>query len=226
MATTPSVLAREAGTSGSTARSVRRRPSFSHLMIGTAAVLAFGLNYLALQSKDNTTLVAIADGAIAEGSPFSAEMIRLAALPSDFEGISHLIAEDDLAGFIGWIVGRSVTDGELVSRAMLIRPGAGDGLRTMSIPIGIEHAAGATLVVGDRVDVISLVENVPKFVATDLEVVSIAAASEGGISGVGPYHVVVGVSAEQALALAMAIDQGSIEVLRSTGAGSIPGDTG
>jgi Flp pilus assembly protein CpaB len=203
---------------------VRRRPSLSHILIALAAVLAFGFNYLALQNRDASTMVAVATAPIADGTPFAADLVRYVPLPSDFEGITHLIAEPDLAGLDGWIVSRSVAKGELVDRAIVIRPGANNGLRTMSIPVPIEHAAGETLVIGDRVDVISMVDEVPTFVALDLEVVSIAETSEGGLSGVGPYHVVVAVTSEEALALARAIDDGSIEIIRSTGAGSPTGD--
>jgi Flp pilus assembly protein CpaB len=121
-------------------------------------------------------------------------------------------------------VSRSVADGELVDRSIVIRPGANDGLRTMSIPVPVEHAVGATLMVSDRVDVISVIDGQPSFVAEDLEVVSIAATSQGGLSGVGPYHIVVAVTSDEALALAKAIDDGSIEVVRSTGALLSTGD--
>jgi Flp pilus assembly protein CpaB len=199
-------------------------PSLSHILIALAAVFAFGLNYLALQNRDATTMVVVADGPIAEGTALRADLVRLAPLPSDFEGMGHLIVENDLDSLHGWIVSRSVADGELVDRAIVIKPGANDGLRTMSIPVPIEHAVGATLVVGDRVDVISMIEGVPTFVSADLEVVSIADTSQGGLSGVGPYHVVVAVTSPEALALAQAIEEGSIEIVRSTGAGSPTGD--
>ena len=218
MATSPSALTREAGTSAPTVRSARYRPSLSHLAIAVAVVLAFVLNYLALQSREATTLVAIAESSIAAGSSLTPDLVRFAPLPADFEGIGHLVREADLADLEGWIVGRSVREGELIDRSLVVRPGTGDGLRTMSIPVPIEHAAGATLVVGDRVDVISIVGEEPVFVATDLEVVSIADSTQTGLSATGPYHVVVGVSPQQALALARAIADGSLEIVRSTGA--------
>jgi Flp pilus assembly protein CpaB len=184
-------------------------------------VLAFGLNYLALQNRDATSLVAVAAVPIAEGSPFDSEKVRLAPLPADFEGLRHLLTEEDVAGLDGWIVGRSLAEGEPIGRSDLLRPGGGGGLRTMSIPVSVEHAAGATIVVGDRVDVISIVGEAPTFVATDLEVVSIGEAAQTGLTASGPYHVVVAVNPDQALSLARAIAEGSLEVLRATGAPAI-----
>jgi len=136
------------------------------------------------------------------------------------------MGQADLERLEGWIVGRSVREGELIDRSLVIRPGAGDGLRTMSIPVAAEHAAGATLVIGDRVDVISMVGEEPVFVASGLEVVSIADTTQTGLSAAGPYHVVVGVSPAQALALARAIADGSLEILRSTGADALEEEQG
>jgi Flp pilus assembly protein CpaB len=217
-------MTREAGTSAPTTRPARRRPSLSHVAIAFAALLAFGFNYLALQNRGATMMVAIADAPIAEGTALASELVRLVPIPSDFEGLEQVIVEEDLTRVEGWIVNRSVTEGELIDRSMVIEPGTGDGLRTMSIPVTVEHAAGGTLVVGDRVDLISLVGDEPEFVAVDLEVVGIAEMAQGGLSGVGPYFIVVAVTSEDALALAKAIDDGSIEIVRSTGAGAVAAD--
>jgi Flp pilus assembly protein CpaB len=191
-----------------------------------AALLAFGLNYLALQNRDASSLVAVAAAPIAEGTALGPDVVRLAPIPSDFEGLEHLVAGDDLAALEGWIAARPLAEGEPIGRSDLVRPGGGEGLRTMSIPVSVEHAAGATVVVGDRVDVISIVGDAPAFVATDLEVVGIGEASQAGLTVAGPYHVVVAVEPAQALALARAIADGSLEVLRSTGAATIDGGEG
>ncbi|HEX6287385.1 MAG TPA: hypothetical protein VFZ80_07855, partial [Acidimicrobiia bacterium] len=113
------------------------------------------------------------------------------------------------------------SEGAVVDTSSLSEPGEGSGLRTMSMPIDREHAAGGSLVAGDRVDVISVVDGVPGFVATNLEVTGVAEEASGGIGAVSAYHVVLSVSAEQALALAAAIDSGSLEIIRSTGAEAI-----
>jgi Flp pilus assembly protein CpaB len=184
-------------------------------------LLAFGLNYLALQNRDATTLVAVAAEPMAEGTPFRARDITLVPLAADFVGLTHLVGEADVGDLEGWIVTRSIAPGEPIARSALIRPGAGDGLRTMSIPVPMEHAAGATLEVGDRVDVISMVGDSPAFVATDLEVVDVGESTQSGLAVAGPYHLVVAVGTDEALALARAIAEGSVEILRSTGAAPV-----
>jgi Flp pilus assembly protein CpaB len=198
----------------------------SHILIAVAALFAFGLNYLALEDRDASTLVAVADKAIAEGVPFTADLVRLTPIPSDFEALEHLVLETDIDRLHGWVVSRSVAEGELLDRGTVIRPGDSDGLRTMSIPVAVEHAVGATLVIGDRIDVISMLETGPAVIASDLEVVAIAEAESGGLTAAGTYHLVVAVTTEEALALAQAIDLGSIEILRSTGAHGPEGESG
>jgi hypothetical protein len=218
LATPPSTLAREAGTSARAVRRVRRRPSGSHILIALAVVLAFGLNYLALQDRDATVQVAVAAVPLPEGAVFAASDARLVEIPADFEGLDNLVLADDLSAFQGRIVGRAVGAGDLIDAAALVEPGSHDGLRVMSIPVGIEHAAGAGVEAGDRVDVISVAEGVPQFVATDLEVVGVADLEAGRLSAAGSYFVIVAVEADEALAIAAAINQGSVEIIRSTGA--------
>ena len=145
--------------------------------------------------------------------------MRLVPVDSDFEAIDRMVTEEDVAGFMGWMVGRHLAEGEVVGVSALVEPGDGPGLRSMSFPVPIERAAGGSLVAGDRVDVISVIDGQAGFVASDLEVTGVAETATGGISMVGTYHVVVAVTAEQALALAAALDSGSVEVVRSTGAG-------
>jgi Flp pilus assembly protein CpaB len=171
-------------------------------------LLAFGLNYLALQNRDAEVLVAVAVEPIAEGSVLTAEALTLVPIAADFEALDSLLVEGDIGEMVGMIFARSVPEGALIDIAALVDAGAEDGHRAMSIPIAIEHAAGARIVVGDRVDVITVVDGVAEFVATDL------------------YHVTVAVEEQEALALAEAIATGSLEVVRSTGAAPVSGSGG
>lgn len=216
-----SSTAREAGTSSRSARAPRRRLSGSHLFIGAVVVLAFVLNLVALQDRSETTLVAVADGPISAGSVFTENLIRLVPVSSSFEGLGSLVSEAQVASFEGWVFDRPVEAGGVVDRSLLIEPAAPSGLRSMSIPISPEHATGGALKVGDRVDVIAVADGVARFVASDVAVVGVASSDSGAFGAIGSYHVVLAVDPAQALALAEAIETGSLELIRATGASPI-----
>ena len=218
MTLSPSTAMGEAGTSPSVRRPVRRRLSLSHILIGLVVVLAFVLNVLALQDRTSSTLVAVADRPLALGSVFDASSVRLVPVPTDFEGLDSLITDSEVAALDGWVLERGVLAGGLIDVTVLVEPGAPSGLRSMSIPIAPEHAAGGTISAGDRIDVISVNDGVAEYVVAGVEVIGISDSDSGSLRGSSDYHVVVAVDDQQALALAVAIDTDSIELIRSTGA--------
>jgi Flp pilus assembly protein CpaB len=221
----PSILTREAGTSSAAARKPRKRPALAHILIALAAVLAFGLNYLALQTRDAIVIVAVADSDFDAGSTVRTSAFRLEEVDADLPGIDGLLAEADIGSVDGWIVQHAMPEGSLVPMSALVPPATHAGLRLMSIPVTAEHAAGASITAGDRIDVISVVEGVPGFVAEALEVISVSDSDQGALSVGTGYFVVVAVDPGQALALAVAIDSGSLDLVRSTGAEAIgPGE--
>ena len=181
-------------------------------------VLAFVLNFLALQDRSATTLVAVADRPITAGSAFSIDSVRLVPVPEGFEGIESLVQQARLSEFEGWVVERSIPEGGLLDQSALVEPGAPSGLRSMSLPIAVAHAAGGTIVAGDRVDVISVLDGSATYVASDIEVIGSSALDGGSFGSIGDYHIVVAVDAGQALDLAGALESGSLEIIRSTGA--------
>lgn len=217
----PTTQVREAGSPTPARRRLRRRPSATHVLIAVVVILAFVLNLLVLRDRGSTTLVAVARQPLTSGSVLGPESVRFVPVDSDFESLDHLLTQDSLASYEGWVLDRAIEEGALLEASALVQPADSSGLRSMSLPIDREHATGGTLVAGDRVDVISVVDGVPGFVATDLEVTAVADAASGAIGAVSAYHVVLSVSAEQALALAAALDSGSLEVVRSTGAEAI-----
>ena len=218
MTNAPSSIKREAGTSQPARRPVKRRLSASHFLIGLVVVLAFVLNFLALQDRSATTLVAVADRPITAGSAFSIDSVRLVPVPEGFEGIESLVQQARLSEFEGWVVERSIPEGGLLDQSALVEPGAPSGLRSMSLPIAVAHAAGGTIVAGDRVDVISVLDGSATYVASDIEVIGSSALDGGSFGSIGDYHIVVAVDAGQALDLAGALESGSLEIIRSTGA--------
>ncbi|HXV71015.1 MAG TPA: hypothetical protein VEB69_06380 [Acidimicrobiia bacterium] len=221
MTSHPTTPLREAGSPSSARRRFQRRPSASHILIAVVVILAFVLNLLVLRDRSSTTLIAVARQPLSTGSVLTLDGVEFIPVDADFEALDHLISEDALNSYEGWTLDRAIPEGGILDASALVPPGDGSGLRTMSIPIDREHAAGGSLVAGDRVDVISVTDGVPTFVATDLEVTGVAAESSGGIGAVAAYHVVLSVNADQALALAGALDSGSLEIVRSTGAETI-----
>lgn len=218
MTQSPSTKAREAGSPKPPRRRTGRRLSVTHVLIAIVVILAFVLNLLVLRDRSSTTLVAIAERPLTTGSVLSNESVRLVPVDSGFEGIGSMVTEETLDSHLGWVARRAIPEGETLSISALVEPGDGSGLRSMSVPVSIEHAAGGSLVPGDRVDVISVVEGTANFVATDLEVTGVAEAATGAIGAGGSYHVVLAVTAQQALSLASAVDMGSLEIVRATGA--------
>jgi Flp pilus assembly protein CpaB len=226
VAVSPSVLAKEAGSSTPARRRARRRPSATHLVIGAVAILAFVLNLLALRDRDATVMVAVAARPLAVGTVLSPDAVRLVPAAADFEGLPSLVAEAQLPTVEGWVLGRSVPSGGLIERTMLVEPGAPSGLRSMSIPVAAEHAAGGSIGPGDRVDIISVEDGAAAYVAVGLEVLAASERQGGSLGGLGTFYIVVAVDQEQALRLAEAIDGGSLEVVRSTGAAEIDRGSG
>ncbi|HEX6299840.1 MAG TPA: SAF domain-containing protein [Acidimicrobiia bacterium] len=225
MTVTPSTKVREVGSQKPARRRIGRPLSAAHIVIAVVVILAFVLNLLVLQDRGATTLVAIADEPLAAGSTLNADDLSLVPVDSDFEGLPELVTEDELGQLDGWVLSRGIPAGGLLDTSALIEGGSDSGLRSMSLPVPIEHAAGGTLVAGDRVDVISVVDTTARFVATDLEVLSVSESSSA-IGSISAYHIVVSVEADEALDLARALDGGSVEIVRSTGAEDIGQRTG
>jgi Flp pilus assembly protein CpaB len=217
---TPLVETRGAGTTPAARRLGFSRPSLSHVLIALAVVLAFTFNFLALQDRAETVLVAVANGPVEAGSRLTPADVRFVPVDASFEGLSTLVDEGRWESVSGWVAIRAIPDGGVISVETLTRPRAGEGLRSMSIPVSKEHAAGGLLEVGDVVDVISVGASGPEFVVAGVEVVSIAGDS-GGIGGVSGYFVVLAVDATEAIRLAGAIDAGSVEVIRASGAAPV-----
>lgn len=226
MTSSPSTKLREAGSPQPARRRIRRRPSATHVLIAVVVILAFVLNLLVLQDRSATTLVAIADQGLPEGATVEPGAVRLVPVDSNFEGLDNLMTEDVIEEFAGWVTNRSIPEGGLVDTTSLFAPGAATGLRSMSLPVPIEHAAGGSLRPGDRVDVISVIDSSARFVAIDLSVISVAEGASGSIGATSDYHVVVAVAAGEALRLAEALDAGSMELVRSTGAAGIGEEMG
>ncbi|MEX2135241.1 MAG: SAF domain-containing protein, partial [Acidimicrobiia bacterium] len=155
-------------------------------------MLAFTFNFLALQDRDRTVLVAVANAPLDAGTSLSPDDVRFVTIDAGFEGMASLVEQESWTSVRGWVLTRPVPEGGVIAVDALTRPLGGDGLRSMSVPVAPEHAAGGLLEIGDVVDVISLDDGVPAYVVAGVEVVGVSTGS-GGIGAAGGYFVVLAV---------------------------------
>lgn len=166
----------------------------------------------------------MADRSLVAGSTFEVDSVRLVQVDASFEGLDLLVDEEELPRYEGWVMARSVPAEGLVTVTDLAARDAASGLRSMSLPVALERAAGGSLTPGDLVDVISVVDGTARFIATGLEVLAVSDTGSGSIGSVASHHVTVAVDPADALRLAEALEAGSMELVRSTGAADIEGD--
>jgi hypothetical protein len=191
----------------------RGRVSGAHLLAAVAAVLAFLANLVVLRGTDQRMAVAVAAADVEAGEPIT----QVRFVEADVASLDGLVTSREWENGPALVARVSIPAGTPLSEALTVPAAAGGGLRMMSIPVDVAHAAGGKARAGDRVDVVRVVDGVARYVAQDLEVLD--AAEAGGGIGLGGYHLVVAVTERQALDLAEAISGGSVEVVITTGAG-------
>ena len=217
------VRAEETGRSVSTAKVAKRSPfsrlSFGHVVMISAGLLAFMLNVLVLRSKDETVEVSVAAQSIAAGSRLRVEDIGYRSIAAGGPFVDRVLLPGAIEPLVGHIVIRDIDSGDPLLADDLRAAAAPDGGRAMNIPVPPDQAVGAALFVGDRVDVIGVDDAGSHFVARAIEVLHVALGS-GRPSG-DRFGVTVAVSDQEALAIAAAIDGGSVHLVRATGSPEI-----
>ena len=196
-------------------RSPLSRLSFGHIVMISAGLLAFLLNVLIIRGKGETVEVLVAAHPIAAGSRLAADDIASEFVDAEGPFVDRVLAREAVTPLLGHVVVRDVGSGDPLLVDDLRPAAAPDGGRAMSIPIDADHAVGAALYVGDRVDVISVDAGESRFIATGIEVLRVAVGDNRAAGD--RFGVTVGVSEAEALAIAEALDRGSIHLLRSTG---------
>jgi Flp pilus assembly protein CpaB len=188
-----------------------------------AGLLTFVLVVSATKGSDARLAVAVARDDIPAGAAVGVGLLRKVDLPADGELARSTVPWSGI-GAGDRVAARPIAAGEFLRPSDLAPPTANGGsqLRAMSIPVKPERAVGGTLRVGDRVDVVDVVDGVARWVVTGAQVIEVPSApsSRGGIvrDVAATYHVVIEVNAIQALALAQALTHDTVSVVRSTGA--------
>ena len=197
-------------------RKLASRLSFGHIVMISAGLVAFLLNVMIIRGNGETVEVLVAAHPISAGSRLAAQDVVPADVDANGPFVDRVLSPQTVTPLLGQVVVRDIGQGDPLFADDMRSAAAPGGGRAMSIPIAADHAVGATLQVGDRVDVISVDDGESRFVATGIEVLDVAAG--GTRPGGDRFGVTVAVSEAEALAIAAALDRGSIHLLRSTGA--------
>jgi Flp pilus assembly protein CpaB len=207
-----------AGTASQPARRPgRRRLSKGHWVALVVGLLAALVNIAVLRDRRDTRAVAVARERIEAADRVTSGMVRWVEVPADSPLAEGLVDEAALAG--ERVATRPIDAGEPLTAGALATDLVGEGLRSMSIPVAREHAAGGRLRPGDRVDVIDVADGEPTYAVTGAEVLAVGNESAGALdASPGRFHVVVAVDDQEALRLAAALADEKLEVIRSTGA--------
>jgi Flp pilus assembly protein CpaB len=194
------------------------RVSAAHLLMLLAAVLAFATNLVVLRNHDETRAVVVAAVNLPAGRLVESTHFRAVEVDVDDAVYSKLIPWTQAAALVGQVTSHPIGEGVLIGITDFRGPSGPAGLRSMSVPIDAEHAVGGEVAAGDRIDLILVADDGPRYVLASAEVLAVSSIGELGALASGHFYIVVAVDAAQALLVAEAIRDGRIEVVRSTGA--------
>jgi Flp pilus assembly protein CpaB len=183
-----------------------------------AGLLAVLVNFALLRSREESFLVAVADRDLVSGTTATDEAFRLVEVRVGPDVLDTLVVAEELADLTGRIVARSVAEGELITDTDFVVAAAPLEQRAMSIPVDPVHAAGGVISGADVVDVVAVRDGVAEYIVVAAPVLDVAPSSTSGLGSSGQFYVTLAVDSVTALRLAAALDVGSIEVIRSTGA--------
>ncbi|MDP9021693.1 MAG: Flp pilus assembly protein CpaB [Actinomycetota bacterium] len=198
-------------------RTLTSRLSVGHVLMIVAGLLAAVTNFALLRAGDASFRAAVAANDLLPGQALTSDALTFTDVEVGDDVANSLIGPHDGDELVGSVLVNHIAAGELITRTDLRAPAAASGLRAMSVPLDAAHAVGGALRPGDRVDVIEVRDGIARYIAVSVEVLAVSDQSAGAIGGLGAYSVTVAVDADTALALAAAVNAGSLELVRSTG---------
>jgi Flp pilus assembly protein CpaB len=186
------------------------------LLVALAAVGTFAAASGATTDPRRPYLVARADLAVGHRIARSDLAVGRMDLPPYLAG-GHAFSPHDAERLVGSLVVGPVARGELLQRSAVRADGpAAPGGRQVSFPIDPARAVGGRLQPGEYVDVLATYHDTTATVVRAARVVE--ARDKGGLSGGGGDSLVLTLdvpTAEAAMAVAHAVNEGHITVVRS-----------
>lgn len=201
------------------ARPRRRAPGNAVLLMVLAGLVLLLAAYSLMQDREKSHLAAVASHDLRAGTIIDTGSLEWTEVRVAEDVAATLLLRSDAARVDGWVAANNVTAGQLLSAADLRAPATGTALRAVSIPLALERAVAGDISAGDRVDVIAARDGQASYVAVNLQVLDVSGHSDGPLRSAGSsWSITVAVDADTALAIAGALDTGTVSVSRSTGA--------
>jgi Flp pilus assembly protein CpaB len=201
-------------------RRVTSRLSAGHVVMIVAGLMAALANLAVIRSGSETVPVLVAREDIPLGATVTADQLRTVDARLDAGVLATLVLPGDVAagGLDGQVTATTIPAGSPVRRTDL-RPAATSepGLRRMAVPVRREAAVGGALAVDDRIDVIQVVDGIPRYVVADARVLAVPESGTGALGATGSFYVTIGVDTDTALCLSAAIEAGGLTIVLSTG---------
>jgi Flp pilus assembly protein CpaB len=201
--------------------------STGHVVMILAGALGVLLTLSVLRAADNTRPMLAAARDIPAGTVIDAHALRTTSVHVDASVQSTLFDGATLDSLRGQVAVEHIATGALLTRNAVRDATERDAPRAMSFPIPRSRAVGGALVVGDRVDVLSVHRTTGRsgYVATDVQVVAFSTRGSGPLQGSDDASVTVAIDAESAARIASALEVGTITLVRATGATPLRQDT-
>ncbi len=196
-----------------------RRFSAGHLVMVGAGLLGAALTLVALRSADHATSVAVASRDLLPGEAVSTDDLDFVEVDVGDDVLARLVRPGDESVLDNAVVSSRVAQGDVVARSVLAEEAAPEGRRAMSVPVDESRAVAGALEPGDRVDVVEVVDRESTYAVTDAEVLAVDRPDRTAIGGgIETFSVTIAVDDSEALEVARGIEDGTIVMIRATGA--------
>jgi Flp pilus assembly protein CpaB len=185
-----------------------------------AGLLGVVLTLHALRTADDRETVLVAARDLPPGSVLADESLRTARVHLPPDSLAHVFVARERGALRGRIVSSGIEAGALVGRDDLRGAHGDTSVRAMSIALPRANAVSGTLHTGDRVDVVAVARDgaTAGFVMTDAAILGVDNGDGGPLGAPEAVTVTLAVTPETALALARALDAGTVTLVRATGA--------
>ncbi|HEX5096993.1 MAG TPA: Flp pilus assembly protein CpaB [Acidimicrobiia bacterium] len=197
-----------------------QRISTGHIVMLIAGLAGVLLTLHAQRAADDRQAVLVAARDLPPGTVLSEESLRATRVHLPEDALAHVYGARERAELRGRVVTARVEAGALVGRDDVRAAHRGASSRAMSIALPRANAVAGALRAGDRVDVVAVSRDgaTADFVMTDTAVLDVDGGDGGPLGAPDAMTITLAVTPESALALARALDAGTVTLVLATDA--------